>query len=86
LAINPKLQTRHCARLVIRIGKHPSLRRCSNVPAINARAHAPESATAILGPRSICARLYVVHPHQAFGAETAFAETARFIKVSALIR
>jgi hypothetical protein len=25
-------------------------------------------------------------PHQVFGAETAFAETARFIKVSALIR
>ena len=40
----------------------------------------------ILGPRSVCARLYVVRPHQVFGAETAFAETARFIKVSALIR
>jgi hypothetical protein len=39
-----------------------------------------------LGPRSVCARLYVVRPHQVFGAETAFAETARFIKVSALIR
>jgi hypothetical protein len=38
------------------------------------------------GPRSVCARLYVVRPHQVFGAETAFAETARFIKVSALIR
>ena len=36
--------------------------------------------------RSVCARLYVVRPHQVFGAETAFAETARFIKVSALIR
>jgi hypothetical protein len=32
------------------------------------------------------APLYVVRPHQVFGAETAFAETARFIKVSALIR
>ena len=30
--------------------------------------------------------LYVVRPHQVFGAETAFAETARLIKVSALIR
>jgi hypothetical protein len=38
------------------------------------------------GPRSVCARLYVVLPHQVFGAETAFAETARFIKVSTLIR
>jgi hypothetical protein len=28
----------------------------------------------------------LVRPHQFFGAETAFAETARFIKVSALIR
>ena len=36
--------------------------------------------------RSVCARLYVVRPHQVFGAETAFAETACFIKVSALIR
>jgi hypothetical protein len=36
--------------------------------------------------RSVCAQLYVVRPHQVFGAETAFAETARFIKVSALIR
>ena len=55
----------------------------------------------ILAPRSVCARLYVVRPHQVFGAETALAETAlaetalaetalaetaRFIKVSALIR
>jgi hypothetical protein len=28
----------------------------------------------------------VVRPHQVFGAETAFAETARFIKVSAMPR
>jgi hypothetical protein len=27
-----------------------------------------------------------LRPHQVFGAETALAETARFIKVSALIR
>jgi hypothetical protein len=45
----------------------------------------------ILGPRSVCARLYVVRPRQVFGGETAlprrlFAETARFIKVSALIQ
>jgi hypothetical protein len=34
------------------------------------------------GAQNVCARLYVVRPHQVFGAETAFAETARFIKVS----
>jgi hypothetical protein len=27
----------------------------------------------------------VMRPHQVFGAETAFAETARFIKVSAAL-
>jgi len=36
--------------------------------------------------RGVCARLYAVRPHQVLGAETALAETARFIKVSALIR
>ena len=36
--------------------------------------------------RGVYARLYVMRPHQVFGAETAFAETERFIKVSALIR
>jgi hypothetical protein len=37
-------------------------------------------------PRSARAPLYIVRPHEIFGAEPAFAETARFIKVSALIR
>jgi hypothetical protein len=68
--------------------------------ASNSRTHTPEQKISkiarnvaafgftnrILGPRSVCARLYVVRPHQVFGAEAAFAETARFIKVSALIR
>ena len=30
----------------------------------------------ILGPRSVCARLYVVRPHQVFGGRDGFAETA----------
>jgi hypothetical protein len=46
----------------------------------------PAFTNRTLAPRSVCARLYVVRPHQAFGAQTAFVETARFIKVSALIR
>jgi hypothetical protein len=68
--------------------------------ASNSRTHTPEQKISkiarnaeafgftnrILGPRSVCARLHVVRPHQVFGAETAFAATARFIKVSALIR
>jgi len=53
--------------------------------AINSRTHTPEQKISkiarnveafgftnrILGPRSVCARLYVVRPHQVFGAETA---------------
>ena len=67
--------------------------------ASNSRTHTPKQKNSkianveafgftnrILAPRSVCARLYVVRPHQVFGTETAFAETARFIKVSALIR
>ena len=69
--------------------------------ASNSRTHTPEQKISkiarnveafgftnriLVAPRSVCARLYVVRPHQVFGAETAFAETARFIKVSALIR
>jgi hypothetical protein len=34
----------------------------------------------------IRAPLCIVRPHEVFGAEPAFAETGRFIKVSALIR
>jgi len=53
--------------------------------ASNSRTHTPEQKISkiarnveafgftnrILGPRSVCARLYVVRPHQVFGAETA---------------
>jgi hypothetical protein len=77
----------------------PDRRAGAHMPAIHARTRLskkfPKSrrnvealgfTNRILAPRSVCARLYVVRPHQVFGAETAFAETARFIKVSALIQ
>ena len=73
--------------------------------ASNSRTHTPEQKISkiarnveafgftnrILGPRSVCVRLYVVRSAPGLRrrdgfAETAFAETARFIKVSALIR
>ena len=77
--------------------------------ASNLRTHTPEQKISkiarnvevfgftnrILGPRSVCARLYVVRPHQVFGAETAlprrlcrdgFCRDGALHQVSALIR